>query len=139
MMKRIFAAIAAMILAGCATTSTKVVDKDAMASFKAGITTITQVEATFGPPFHEAKQPDGTDKLQYLSNVRIKDNSPAVTGSNIHREIEKTVSAILVFDQSGHFVHAWTSDKTIDENVPGNMGQMQQSDVTRGSAYSRLY
>jgi hypothetical protein len=139
-MKRGFAAaMAAMILAGCATTGGKVIDKDTMASFKAGVTTIAEVKATYGPPFHETKEPDGTDQLQYLSKVRIKDDSPAVVGSNIPRQIEKTVSAILVFDQNGRFIHAWTKDKTIDENVPGNMGQMQQSDISRGSLYGRGY
>jgi hypothetical protein len=140
MMKRGFAAaFAAIILAGCATTGSKVVDKDAMASFKPGVTTMAEVEATFGPPFRETKQPDGTDQLQYLSKVRIKDDSPTAVGTNIPRQIEKTVSAILVFDQNGRFIHAWTKDKTVDENVPGNMGQMQQSDVSKGSMYGKGY
>jgi hypothetical protein len=137
-MKRGFAeAMAAMTLAGCATTGGKVVDKDTMASFKAGVTTIAEVQATYGPPFHETKEPDGTDQLQYLSKVRMKDDTSRVVGSNIPRQIEKAVSAILVFDQNGRFVHAWTIDKTVDENVPGNMGQMQESDVTKGSMYGR--
>jgi outer membrane protein assembly factor BamE (lipoprotein component of BamABCDE complex) len=137
MKKSFAAALAAVVLAGCATSGGKVVDKDAMAGFKPGVTTIAEVEATFGPPYQETKQPDGTDQLQYISKVKMKDESTDhTTGSNIPRQIEKTVSSVLVFDQNGRFVHAWTADKTVDENVPGNMGKMQSNDVTRGSMYS---
>lgn len=135
MRKGIAAAVAALVLAGCASAPGKVVDKDSMASLKPGVTTIADVEAKFGQPFHETKEPDGTDQLQYLSKVKVPDDHMPTVGSNIPRKIEKNVSAMLVFDQSGRFIHAWTSDKTIDENVPGNLGKMQQSDVSRGSLY----
>jgi hypothetical protein len=137
-MKMGFAAmIAAVVLAGCATTAgKKVVDKDVLATFKPGVTTIAQVEAELGPPFHESKEPDGTDQLQYISKVKVPDDSGPTVGSNIPRKIEKTISSLLVFDQNGHFLHAWTADKTIDENVPGNMGKPQPSDVGR-SMYGR--
>jgi hypothetical protein len=139
MKKGIAAAIAALVIAGCATGPSKsVVDKDTMSSFKAGVTTIADVEAKFGQPFQESKEPDGTDKLQYLSKVKVPDTSMPTVGSNIPRQIVKNVSAMLVFDEHGKFVHAWTTDKTVDENVPGNMGRWNQGDVTRGSMYSRL-
>jgi outer membrane protein assembly factor BamE (lipoprotein component of BamABCDE complex) len=136
MKKGIAAAMAAMVFAGCATTSVKVVDKQALDTLKPGVTTIAQVEATYGPPFQETKEPDGTDQLQYVSKIRMRDDSQTgdpIVGSNIRRQIEKNVSSMLVFDQRGHFLHAWTSDKTVDENVPGNLGKIQPSDVTRGS------
>jgi hypothetical protein len=137
-MKKAFTAtIAAVVLAGCATTSSKVVvNKDVLATFKPGVTTIAQVEAQLGPPFHESKEPDGTDELQYMSKIKVPDNRMPTVGSNIPRKIEKTISSVLVFDQSGHFVHAWTADKTVDENVPGNMSAPQPSDIGRGSMYS---
>jgi outer membrane protein assembly factor BamE (lipoprotein component of BamABCDE complex) len=140
-MKRGFlVAIATLILAACATSRSKVVDKDTMASFKAGVTTKAEVVAEFGPPYRDIKQPDGTDQLQYLTDVRVKDeNTTPVVGSHISRQIVKTVAAVIEFDQNGRFVHAWTKDKTIDENVPGNLGKMQQSDVTTGSMYSKIY
>lgn len=137
-MKKGFAAmIAVVVLVGCATTGAKkVVDKDVLATFKPGVTTIAQVEAELGPPFHESKEPDGTDQLQYISKVKVPDTNMPTVGSNIPRKIEKTITSMLVFDQSGHFLHAWTGDKTVDENVPGNMGVPQPSDVNRGSMYS---
>jgi outer membrane protein assembly factor BamE (lipoprotein component of BamABCDE complex) len=135
MKKGFAAAMAALVFAGCVTTGGKVVDKQALDTLKPGVTTIAQVETAFGPPFQETKEPDGTDQLQYISKVRIHDDShpDPVVGSNIPREIEKNISALLVFDQHGHFLHAWTSDKTVDENVPGNLGNVQHNDVTRGS------
>ncbi|MBE1162773.1 hypothetical protein [Dyella acidiphila] len=134
------APLAALVLAACATTKSKVVDAQSLSALKPGVTTVAEVEAAFGAPFHETKEPDGTDKLQYVSTVRVIDdsgNSGPVVGSKIPRKIEKTVSALLVFDQSGRFMHAWTSDKTIDENVPGNLGKIQQSDISRGSLSGR--
>jgi len=140
MKKGFVAAVAAVVLAGCATAGGKIVDAHALSSLKPGVTTIADVKAEFGEPFQESKEPDGTDQLQYISKVKMRDDSgklgPTV-GSNIPKQIEKNVSAMLVFDQNGHFVHAFTADKTVDENVPGNLGKMQQSDVTRGSMYSR--
>jgi hypothetical protein len=137
------AAMAMVLISGCATTSSKtVVDTKTLSTLKPGVTTIANVESAYGQPFQDTKEPDGTEKLQYVSKIRVKDDSTAngpLVGTHIPRQIEKNVSAILVFDQKGLFVHAWTSDKTIDENVPGNMGQMQQSDVSRGSMYSKLY
>jgi hypothetical protein len=139
MKKGIAAAIAAVVIAGCATGPGKaVVDKDTMATLKPGVTTIADVEAKFGPPFQESKQPDGTDKLQYISKVKVPDTNMPKVGSNIPRQIEKNISAMLVFDQNGRFIHAFTSDKTVDENVPGNLGKMQANDVARGSMYSHL-
>jgi hypothetical protein len=142
MKKGFAAAVAAVVLAGCATTGAKVVDSQTLSTLKPGVTTIADVKTEFGQPFQETKEPDGTDQLQYISKIRVKDdsgNSGPTVGSNIPRQIEKNVSALLVFDQSGHFLHAFTADKTVDENVPGNLGKMQQSDVTRGSMYSRGY
>ncbi|GGA01247.1 hypothetical protein [Dyella caseinilytica] len=136
MKKGIAAAMAALVFAGCATTGVKVVDKQALDTLKPGVTTIADVKATFGPPFQETKEPDGTDQMQYISKIRVRDdsgNTGPVVGSNIPRQIEKNVSAMLVFDQAGHFLHAWTADKTVDENVPGNLGKTQAGDVTRGS------
>lgn len=139
MKKGMAAAIAALVLAGCASAPGKVVDKDSMSSLKPGVTTIADVEATFGQPFNETKEPDGTDQLQYMSKVKVPDTNMPTVGSNIPRKIEKNVSALLVFDQSGRFIHAWTTDKTIDENVPGNMGKLQRSDISRGSMYKQVY
>jgi hypothetical protein len=142
MKKGFAAAVAVVVLAGCATTGAKVVDSQTLSTLKPGVTTIADVKTEFGQPFQETKEPDGTDQLQYISKIRVKDdsgNSGPTVGSNIPRQIEKNVSALLVFDQSGHFLHAFTADKTVDENVPGNLGKMQQSDVTRGSMYSRGY
>jgi outer membrane protein assembly factor BamE (lipoprotein component of BamABCDE complex) len=138
MKKGFAAAIAAIVLAGCATTGrSKVVDQEVLSTLKPGVTTITQVETDLGQPFQDTKEPDGTEQLQYISKVRKMDPNARTVGSNIPRQIEENVSALLVFDQSGRFLHAWTSDKTVDENVPGNMGKMQQGDVTRGSLFSR--
>jgi outer membrane protein assembly factor BamE (lipoprotein component of BamABCDE complex) len=136
-MKRgIAAAVAAMMLASCATTGGKAVDQDAIASLKPGVTTIAEVESAYGKPFNETKEPDGTDQLQYVSNVREVDNTQPMVGSNIPQRVSKTESAMLVFDQSGHFVRAWTKDgQKTTENPVGNLGNGQPSDFSRGSLY----
>jgi hypothetical protein len=138
-MKKSFTAmIAVLVFAGCATTGSKkvVVDEKALSALKPNVTTIAEVEAEFGQPFLESKQPNGDDQLQYVSKVRVPDNLTPSVGSNIPRTIEKTISSYLVFDQSGRFLHAWSGDKTVDENVPGNMGTPQAGDIGRGSMYS---
>ena len=136
-MKRGFAAaMAAMMLAGCATTGGRVVDQNAIASLKPGVTTITDVKAAFGQPFNETKEPDSTDQLQYVSQVREVDHTQPIVGSNIPQRVSKSVSAMLVFDQSGRFVRAWTKDgKTTNENPSNNLTGGQPSDFSKGSLY----
>lgn len=136
MKKGLATALAVVVFAGCATTGGKRVDQEALSSLKPGVTTIDEVKATFGAPFQDSKEPDGTEQLQYISRIKVPDDRVPTVGSNIPRTIEKNVSSLLVFDKSGHFLHAWEADKTVDENVPGNMGTMQAGDMTRGSMYS---
>ncbi|GLQ99661.1 hypothetical protein [Dyella mobilis] len=137
-MKTGLAAVAATIaLAGCVTTGGKVVDKQVLSALKPGVSTIDQVKTNLGQPFQDTREPDGTEQLQYISKVRKVNPDVRTIGSNIPRQIEENVSALLVFDQTGHFLHAWTTDKTVDENVPGNLGKVQQGDIRRGGAFSR--
>jgi outer membrane protein assembly factor BamE (lipoprotein component of BamABCDE complex) len=123
MKKSMAAALAAIVLAGCVTTAGKVVDTQAMSTFKPGVTTITEVKAEFGEPFLETREPDGTDQLQYMSKVRMRDQSTDhTTGSNIPRQIEKNISSMLVFDQKGRFVHAWTGIRPWTKTYPAIWG-----------------
>ncbi|RDS86314.1 hypothetical protein [Dyella psychrodurans] len=125
----------AVLLAGCATTTNKV-DSTTIASFQPGVTTVAQVEAALGQPFQTLRMPDGTQQLQYVSKVQnMAADSMATTGSVIPKRATTTVSTMLAFDQSGHFLRSWSSSKTQDDNkMPSDLGNMQQGDVSRGTS-----
>lgn len=128
-MKRGFAAaLIAVLLAGCATSGHKF-DASAITSFQPGVTTMTQAEAALGQPFQSTKMPDGTQQLQYVSKVQsVEDNMPT-TGSEIPKHNTTTVSTMLSFDQSGHFVRSWSNSTAHDNKWPSDLGHMSQGDV----------
>lgn len=128
-MKRGFAAVwVAVLLAGCATTSNKV-DPATIASFQPGVTTIAQAEAALGQPFQSTRMPDGTQQLQYVSKTQTATDDMPTTGSRIPKQTTSTVSTMLSFDQSGHFVRSWSNAKTHDNNSPSDLGHLNQGDV----------
>jgi hypothetical protein len=128
-MARGFAALLIMmVLAGCATTGSKS-NSDVIASFKPGVTTVADAEATLGQPFQATRQPDGTQQLQYVSKVdNLAADSTPTTGSSLPKRVQTSVSTMLSFDQNGHFVRAWSNSKT-SNNWPSDLGHLQQGDV----------
>jgi PBP1b-binding outer membrane lipoprotein LpoB len=135
-MKRgLTAACLAMLLAGCATTAGKVDSAAAIASFQAGVTTIAQAEAALGQPYQASHMPDGTQQLQYVNKVEdlAADDMPT-TGSQMRKRSTTTVSTMLSFDASGHFVRAWSSSQAQNGNkMPSDLGNMQQGDLSRSA------
>jgi|SRR5215469_9532468 len=130
-MKKGFAAIsAAVFLAGCATASNKV-DSATIASFQPGVTTVAQAEAALGQPFQSTRMPDGTQQLQYVSKVQdlAADTTPT-TGSVVAKHNTKTISTMLSFDPSGHFLRSWSNSNAQNGNAwPSDLGNMQHGDV----------
>jgi hypothetical protein len=139
MMARGFATALAMVvmialLAACATTGGSF-STSAISSFKPGVTTVADAEVALGQPFQAMRMPDGTQQLQYVNKVNIlaADSTPT-TGSSIPKHEQTTVSTMLSFDQSGHFVRAWSNSKTKNNNnFPSDLGNMGQGDVDRGA------
>lgn len=132
MNKVVAAALAAVLLAGCATTSTDhKVDSSAIASFQPGVTTTAQVQAALGQPFLVSHTADGGQQWQYVSKYQeVSGDGMPTTGSQIPKHVEKTVSTVLVFDQGGHFVSSSSSAKSKGGNQwPDNLGHLSGGDV----------
>ena len=133
MNKVVAAAVAALLLAGCASSAHKV-DPAAIASFQPGVTTIAQAEAALGPPFQSTRMPDGSQQLQYVSKSQeLAGDGLPTTGSQIPKHVEKNVSTVLSFDAGGHFVSASSNSKTQQDTWPSNLGHMDGGDVHRNS------
>jgi outer membrane protein assembly factor BamE (lipoprotein component of BamABCDE complex) len=133
MNKVVAAALAAVLLAGCATTAEHKVDPNTIASFQPGVTTTAQVQTALGQPFLVSHTADGGQQWQYVNKYQelIGDGTPT-TGSKIPKYAEKTVSTVLVFDQSGHFVSSSSSAKSKDNNKwPSSLGNLGGGDVQR--------
>lgn len=132
MNKVVAAAMAVLLLTGCATTSEHKFDATTVASFQPGVTTIAQAEAALGPPFQSTRMPDGGQQLQYVSKYQeVAGDGTPTTGSQIPKHVEKTVSTLLSFDQSGHFVSASSNSKAKDNQWPSDLGHMSGGDVQR--------
>lgn len=127
-------AIATAFLAGCMTIGHKV-DLTKIASFQPGVTTIAQAETILGPPFQTSRMPDGSQQLQYVTQVeQLADDSTPATGSQIPKHTDKTVSTMLSFDQNGHFVRSWSSASSHNNTWPSDLGHMNQGDVPMRSS-----
>jgi hypothetical protein len=111
MIKTICVAALAVALAACATTDTHKVDSTTLASFKPGVTTITDVESVFGEPINTTKMPDGSTQIQYMTKTQSAASvQAAAPGSLMPRNTGgKMVSTMLSFDQGGHFVRYWSN------------------------------
>lgn len=123
-------ALAAAFLAGCMTIGQKV-DTSKIASFQPGVTTVAQAEAALGPPFQALRLPDGSQQLQYVTQVQsLASDSTPTTGSEIPKHSEKTISTMLSFDQNGHFVRSWSNAKThASDQGLSTLGHLDQGDV----------
>lgn len=128
------AALAMLVLAGCATTGGSS-SSSAINSFKPGVTTVADAEAALGQPFQATRLPDGTQQLQYVTKVNsLAQDSTPTTGSSIPKHQQTTVSTMLSFDQNGHFIRAWSNSKTNSaNNGPTDLGHLNQGDINRGT------
>jgi hypothetical protein len=124
------AALAMVVLAGCASTPS---NTTAIGSFKPGVTTVADAEAVLGQPFQATRMPDGTQQLQYVSKVStLAADSTPTTGSSLPKRQDTMVSTMLSFDQSGHFLRAWSSSKTKSStNFPSDLGHTGQGDFVQ--------
>ena len=90
------------VLAGCASSGTKVTAED-MANFKAGQATESQVIARFGVPNNVSTGPDGTKTDMYIfaqATANAADYIPVV-GLLAGGSTSKTTTATFVFDTQG--------------------------------------
>jgi hypothetical protein len=128
------AALAMLVLAGCATTGGQS-SASAIDSFKPGVTTVADAEAALGQPFQATRLPDGTQQLQYVTKVNsLAQDSMPTTGSSIPKHQQTTVSTMLSFDQNGHFIRAWSNSKSnTSNNGPSELGHLDQGDVGRNT------
>ncbi|GLQ89986.1 hypothetical protein [Dyella flagellata] len=132
MNKAVAAVMAAVLLAGCATTSETKVDATTIASFQPGVTTIAQAEAALGQPLLVARTADGGQQLQYLSkHEELADDGTPTTGTKIPKRVVKTFSTMLVFDQNGHFVRSLTGSTGNGNKWPSDLGNLNSGDVDK--------
>jgi len=64
MVRRVFCAIFAVVLAACSTSGVKITD-DQLAGFEKGKTTVQEVIAKLGPPSTQSSHSDGTKTVIY--------------------------------------------------------------------------
>ncbi|MDG2539105.1 hypothetical protein P5Y53_15615 [Dyella jiangningensis] len=104
-----FAILASALLAGCASSGTKV-DPRVVSTFQPGITTIAQVEAELGKPNASTRLPDGSIQIVYAYTHKKGSGSwiPFVGAFRGHADAN-TVTESLTFDQTGLFVQATSS------------------------------
>ncbi|WP_115497216.1 hypothetical protein [Dyella monticola] len=133
MNKVVVAALAATLLAGCATTA-HTFNPATVATFQPGITTVAQAEAALGAPFQSTRMPDGSQQLQYTSkHEELAGDGTPTTGSKIPKRIETMVSTMLVFDASGHFVKTWSNSKTKSTTWPSDLGHIDSGEIGRNN------
>ena len=104
-----FAILASALLAGCASSGTKV-DPRVVSTFQPGITTIAEVEAQLGKPNASTRLPDGSIQIVYAYTHSQGSGSwiPFVGVFRGHADAN-TVTESLTFDQTGLFVQAASS------------------------------
>lgn len=134
MSKIVAAAMAVLLLAGCATPVRHAFDPATVATFHPGVTTIAQAEAALGPPFQATRMPDGTEQLQYVSkHQQLAGDGMPVTGSQVPKRVETVVSTTLSFDASGLFVRSWSNSKTRSNAWPSDLGHLDSGDINRNA------
>jgi len=105
-----FAILASALLAGCASSGTKV-DPRVVSTFEPGITTIAQVEAKLGKPNATTRLSDGSIQIVYAYTHSQGSGSwiPFVGVFRGHADAN-TVTESLTFDKTGLFIQAASSN-----------------------------
>lgn len=99
-------ALAALLLAGCATQGTHT-DTSNLTQLKPGVSTIDDAEALLGKPQSVTRHPDGTTTLGYsFSSVQTDTKSMIpIVGGFIGKGTTSSVEYTgLTFDKSGHYM-----------------------------------
>jgi hypothetical protein len=141
--------IASMALVGCSTsgdttparsessgvtyTPTKgyAVNPDTIASFKAGTTTVDQVEATLGKPVGAVRTPSGNQVIAYVK-VRTEDVSndrTPETGTALPKRHKVRYATMLSFDPQGRWLNSWTRVDDLGDASPSALGHFDVGDV----------
>jgi ABC-type transport system substrate-binding protein len=150
-MKKFMAAIviASIALAGCSTTSgpsssqsesssttytpAKVyaVNPATIASFKAGATTLDQVEATLGKPVGAVRTPSGNQVIAYVK-VRSEDvdnDRTPETGTALPKRHKIRYATMLSFDAQGRWISSWTRVDDLGDASPTALGHFDAGDI----------
>lgn len=101
-MKKIAAIVAALILAGCASSGVRVTDEQ-MAQFHEGQTTKQEVIAALGQPTTTMRNADGTTLLMYTySEARTRGSTfIPIVGAFVGGVDTRSNNVMLTFDQQG--------------------------------------
>ena len=141
--------IASMALAGCSTSGDTTparsessgvtytpakgyaVNPDTIASFKAGTTTVDQVEATLGKPVGAVRTPSGNQVIAYVK-VRTEDVSndrTPETGTALPKRHKVRYATMLSFDPQGRWINSWTRVDDLGDASPSALGHFDVGDV----------
>jgi hypothetical protein len=150
-MKKFMAAIviASTVLAGCGTpggtasspsassgtTSAPskgyAVNPATIASFKAGATTLDQVEATLGKPVGAVRTPSGNQVIAYVK-VRSEDvdnDRTPETGTALPKRHKIRYATMLSFDAQGRWISSWTRVDDLGDASPTALGHFDAGDI----------
>ena len=122
--------IGVLLLQGCVATSSSKLNTNSVATFKPGVTTISDAESALGQPYQDNKLPDGSRVLQYVSKVhQVAGDGMPTTGTELPKYNEKNVSLILAFNAKGRFVHAWSNSKDRNNAWPSDLSHVTNGDI----------
>jgi PBP1b-binding outer membrane lipoprotein LpoB len=141
--------IASIVLAGCSTsggtapsqsdssgtTYTPVkayaVNPEMIASFKAGATTIDQVEATLGKPVGAVRTPSGNQVIAYVKvlNEDVNNDRTPETGTALPKRHKVRYATMLSFDPQGRWINSWTRVDDLGDASPSALGHFDAGDV----------
>lgn len=140
--------IASLALAGCSTagtapsqnessgetlTSAKMyaVNPETIASFKAGATTLDQVEATLGKPVGAVRTPSGNQVIAYVKvrNEDVNNDRTPETGTALPKRHKVRYATMLSFDSQGRWIKSWTRVDDLGDASPSALGHFDAGDI----------
>lgn len=141
--------IASLALAGCSTSGGSApaqsessgvtyapaqmyaVSPETIASFKAGATTLDQVEAALGKPVGAVRTPSGNQVIAYVK-VRSQDvnnDRTPETGTALPKRHKVRYATMLSFDTQGRWINSWTRVDDLGDASPTALGHFNAGDV----------
>jgi hypothetical protein len=107
------------------------VNPETIASFKAGATTLDQVEATLGKPVGAVRTPSGNQVIAYVKvrNEDVNNDRTPETGTALPKRHKVQYSTMLSFDPQGRWIKSWTRVDDLGDASPTALGHFNAGDV----------
>ena len=118
---------------GVTYTPTKMyaVNPETIASFKAGATTLDQVEATLGKPVGAVRTPSGNQVIAYVKvhTEDVSNDRTPETGTALPKRHKVRYATMLSFDAQGRWIKSWTRVDDLGDASPSALGHFDAGEV----------